>query len=234
VPGYDVRGYAYGGWITDDALHCRAKGVMDAGMLRVGHVPQKEDTGGPVTVRATVDDRSEAGLASVELRYRVDGGAWTTVPLTGVGGDEYEAEIPAVATDATIDYSVLASDLTGREEGHPRTAPDGWHTFRMLGDPTGIEALAAETAGPRAFPNPFTNLTRFSFELRFPDRVELTVHDVAGRRVRRIAAGEFPAGRHELEWDARNESGRPVPAGVYFFRLKAAGIVHSRPVVLTR
>ncbi len=234
MPGYDVRGYIYGGFITDDALHCRAKGVMDAGMLRVAHVPVKDDTVGPVTIAATVDDRSEAGLAAVELRYRVDGGAWATLSMASVGGDDYEATIPGAGADVVVDYYVLASDLTGREEGYPRVAPAGWCTFNMLTPPVGVDVVGAPDAEPIAYPNPFENLTRFAFELRFPGEVELTVHDVAGRRVRDLAHGTFDAGRHVLEWDARDETGRPVPSGVYFFRLRAAGIVHSRPVVLTR
>ncbi len=238
APGYTVLGYAYGGWLTDDALHCRTKGVMDAGMLRVAHVPVVGETPGPVTIRAEVDDRSEAGLAAVELRYRVDGGSWTNVSMTPVGGDDYEASIPASAVEAPIDYYVLASDLTGREEGHPRPAPAGWHTFTRLADATGVDALgdagAAADAGPNAYPNPFTDRTHFAFELKFAESIELDVYDVTGRRIRELGRGRREAGRHELQWDARDDAGRPVPSGVYFFRLRAAGIVHSQPVVLTR
>ncbi len=236
APGYSVLGYTYGGWLTDDALHCRTKGVMDVGMLRVAHVPVVDDTAGPIAIRAEVDDRSEAGLAAVELRYRVDGGVWTSVSMAPVGGDEYEASIPASSVDATIDYFVLASDLTGREEGHPRPAPAAWHTFTRLGDATGVEAVpgAGEGEGPRAYPNPFMNRTRFEFDLAYAGTVELAVYDVTGRRVRELVRGRREAGRHELQWDARDDAGRPVPSGVYFFRLRAAGIVHSRPVVLTR
>ena len=143
APGYEVLGYTYGGWLTDDALHCRAKGVMDTGMLRVAHVPVKEDTEGPVAVRAFVDDRSEAGLAAIELRYRLDGGSWTTLSMTPVGADEYEAVIPASGVGAAVDYYVLASDLTGREEGHPRPAPAGWHSFNLLGSVTTAGDLGA-------------------------------------------------------------------------------------------
>jgi hypothetical protein len=35
-------------------------------------------------------------------------------------------------------------------------------------------------------------------------------------------------------WDGRDDAGRPLPSGVYYYRLRAAGLVYSRPVVLTR
>ncbi len=57
----------------------------------------------------------------------------------------------------------------------------------------------------------------------FPRRrgCELTVHDVAGRVVRRLDGGALPAGRHPIAWDARDDGGRRVPAGVYLVRLAA-------------
>ncbi len=234
APGYIVRGYAYGGWLTDDALHCRAKGVMDAGMLRVAHVPVVGDVAGPVVIRALVDDRSLQGIASVDLHYRLDGGSWTALGMSAVGGDEYEAMIPASSVEAIADYYVLASDRSGREEGSPRVAPDAWHTFTLLPSGTGVGDRVADGRAPLAFPNPFLDRTRFSFELKHPDRVELAVYDVAGRRVRHLLAERRDSGLHEIEWDGRDETGRRVPSGVYYFRLRAAGIVHTRPVVLTR
>ncbi|GJM43997.1 MAG: hypothetical protein DHS20C21_08390 [Gemmatimonadota bacterium] len=234
APGYDVRGYPYGGWLTDDALHCRTKGILDAGMLRVAHVPIRADVEGPVLIEALVDDRSETGITAVDLRYRADGGAWTTVAMTSAGGDDWEGAIPGVVVDTNIDYYVLAADASGREEGHPRVAPAAWHSFTMLASATDAPTLRAGAAEPRAFPNPFRDRVQFSFELRSPDSIELAVYDVAGRHVRDLAQGPRAAGPHQIAWDGRDASGRRVPAGVYYFRLRGLGIQHSRPVVITR
>jgi agmatine/peptidylarginine deiminase len=217
MPGYDVRGYYYSGWRTDDALHCRAKGVMDSAMLRVAHVPIREQSVGPVLVQ----------------HYRFAGDDWRTVAMANVGGDDWEGTIPGPASDTTVDYYGLAGDATGREEGSPRVAPDHWHDFPILAGATGA-AVVTSDAGPAAFPNPFRDRTHFRFELKYPDRVQLAVYDVRGRLVRRLVDGQRPAGATEIDWDGRDDDGRPVPAGVYFFRLRAAGIAHARPVVLTK
>lgn len=177
LPGYDVRGYVFGQFITDDALHCRAMGVADRHMLRVAHVPVRDEQQGPVLLSAFVDDRSETGIAFVDLHYRFAGGGWQTLAMTSLGSDQYEASIPPPPAATTVDYYVLAGDLSGREEGAPRSAPAGWYTFSILPNPaTAIPAeLAgrdAPTAGVR--PNPFRTETRFSFELRFPERVSLS------------------------------------------------------------
>lgn len=233
LPGYDVRGYAYTGFITDDALHCRAMGIADRSMLRVAHVPIREQQTGPVAVSAFVDDRSETGISFVDLHYRFAGGGWQTAAMTSTGPDQYEASIPPPPLATTVDYYVLAGDLSGREEGMPRSAPTGWYTFSILPNPaTSVAAVAGDGIAARLGPNPFRTQTRFSFELRYPDRVVLSVHDVSGRLVRRLADGERPAGRSELVWDGRDDGGAQAAAGVYYFRLRAAGIAYSRPVVL--
>jgi hypothetical protein len=101
-----------------------------------------------------------------------------------------------------------------------------------MGSATGAPVVAE--GGEALFPNPFRDRTRFRFELRFPERVELAVYDVRGRLVRRLVDGERPAGTTEVDWDGRDDAGRRVAAGVYWFRLRAAGLRHARPVVLTK
>jgi len=49
------------------------------------------------------------------------------------------------------------------------------------------------------------------------------VRDVTGRRVRVMAEGRQPAGRHTLVWDLCDAAGCRVPAGVYLVELAANG-----------
>ena len=235
LPGWDVRAHAYAGWLTDDALHCRVMGVPDRFMLRVAHVPIGEATMGPVAVVATVDARSGAAVEFVDLVWRFAGGDWVTTPMAPLGGARFSAQVPAPPVDTGCDYYVLARDLTGREEGSPRVAPAAWHSFPILANPaSAVDPLAGVPASTAVAPNPFRDETRFSFELRSVDRVRLDVFDVAGRAVRRLVDGMRPAGAHRIVWDGRDDAGRPAVAGVYYFRLRAAGLSYTRPVVLTR
>jgi agmatine/peptidylarginine deiminase len=237
LPGYDVRGYTYGGFITDDALHCRAIGIMDKLMLRVAHVPVVETQTEDVELTAFVDDRSGAGVTSVDLHYRYDQGPWIVEPMTGIGGDLYSATLPApaVPTAALVstDYYIHATDASGRAEGVPRMEPAGWFTFDF--DVATDAPVVVSTADEgKAFPNPFRNSTTFEFTLRYPDVVHLSVYDVRGRLVRKLTDDTWDAGQHRIEWDGRDEEGHEAPAGMYYFRLRAAGIAYSRPVALVR
>jgi hypothetical protein len=71
-----------------------------------------------------------------------------------------------------------------------------------------------------AVPNPFRQVTDISYLLPQAGRVELRIHDVAGRLVRTLSSGEWrPAGQNTLTWDGLTEMGTHAPAGVYLAEL---------------
>ncbi len=84
------------------------------------------------------------------------------------------------------------------------------------------------------FPNPFNPSTHIPFELTRGGRVVLSVYDVAGRRVRAVLDRELPAGLHEAEWDGKDEAGRSVASGVYFYRMQAGAETETRRMVLLK
>ncbi len=62
----------------------------------------------------------------------------------------------------------------------------------------------------------------------------LTIYDVSGRLIRRLVNGTYPAGVHQVVWDARDESGAPVASGVYLYRLNVRGLVSGKTFRQTR
>ncbi len=62
--------------------------------------------------------------------------------------------------------------------------------------------------------------------------VSLAIHDLAGRRVRRLTHARAEAGSHRAVWDGRDDAGRRLPSGVYRARLAVAGRVAERRLVL--
>jgi hypothetical protein len=49
-------------------------------------------------------------------------------------------------------------------------------------------------------------------------RMQVSIYDVAGRKVRTLADRVFPAGEHTLQWDGTDDAGGKVARGVYFVR----------------
>ncbi len=84
-------------------------------------------------------------------------------------------------------------------------------------------------------PNPFNPSTTISYELAAPADVTLAVYDMAGKLVRMLVAGEPVAvGAHELTWNGRDDAGLAAPAGVYFCRLEAGGVVQAQRMTLLK
>jgi hypothetical protein len=106
-----------------------------------------------------------------------------------------------------------------------------------------IEALASPVSAPpaasggaaevAAFPNPFRSSTEIRFAVPRPQAVDVTLHDVAGRRVRTLAL-RAATGTSGVTWDGRDDAGRELPAGLYFWRAAGEDVSASGRVARLR
>ena len=96
--------------------------------------------------------------------------------------------------------------------------------------PPAASRLALEAPAP----NPSRGEVRMTLELPSPTGIDAGIYDLTGRRIRALESGPLAAGRHTLNWDGRDQSGRSVPAGVYFARVESALGVRSRSIVRER
>nr|MBC8424230.1 hypothetical protein [bacterium] len=81
-------------------------------------------------------------------------------------------------------------------------------------------------------PTPFNPSPRVAFSLEKPQRIRLSVHDLAGRLVRTLIDGTRPFGHGSVIWDGRDEQGRSLPTGSYIVRFATKTVVESRKVTL--
>lgn len=81
-------------------------------------------------------------------------------------------------------------------------------------------------------PNPSRGTTSFALALARDQRVEVSVYDLAGRRVAELHHGTLPAGEHAFAWDGRGRDGARVAAGLYLVRFTAADRSDVRRLVL--
>ena len=54
-------------------------------------------------------------------------------------------------------------------------------------------------------------------------RVRVELYNALGQEVAVLLDAPLPPGTHEVTWDGRDASGRPVASGLYFYRLVAPG-----------
>ena len=73
------------------------------------------------------------------------------------------------------------------------------------------------------YPNPFNPSTTISFSIPEESKVELTVYNIKGQKIKNLADNEFDAGQHSVAWNGVDESGKLVGSGIYFYKLKVNG-----------
>jgi len=81
-------------------------------------------------------------------------------------------------------------------------------------------------------PNPFNSSTQLNVGLPKASDVRVDVYDVAGRRVRTLTERAVPSGWRQIPFAPRDDSGRPLASGVYFYRVRAAGTTITRRMVI--
>jgi hypothetical protein len=83
-------------------------------------------------------------------------------------------------------------------------------------------------------PNPFNPSTTIRYELAAASDVRVLVYDAAGRQVRRLVDTREGAGSHSVTFDGRDDAGRPMASGVYFYRLETGTTTQTRKMVLLK
>jgi len=84
-------------------------------------------------------------------------------------------------------------------------------------------------------PNPFNPETTIRYEVPAGGgHVEVQIVDVSGRLVRTLVDGSQTEGPKSIDWDGRDDAGRQVATGVYFYRLVAPGIEESKKMLLLK
>ena len=89
------------------------------------------------------------------------------------------------------------------------------------------------------YPNPFNPETWIPYHLSDTSDVAITIYDVRGRVVRRLALGYKQAGYYTdrssaAYWDGRNELGEPVASGIYFYSLTTDNFTATRLMLILK
>ncbi len=139
-----------------------------------------------------------AGFNAVRLRFRVQTDNASQLPRRGWFVDDIKIRLSGIVA------------VEERETSRP---------------------LPATFALQQNYPNPFARhhavggslnaATSIRFDLPVAAEVDITIYDLLGQRVATLAMGRKPAGAHVAVWQGRNELGRAVANGIYFYRMRA-------------
>ncbi|HEX7880495.1 MAG TPA: FG-GAP-like repeat-containing protein, partial [Candidatus Eisenbacteria bacterium] len=174
--------------------------------------------------------KTENVIEGGPLLWDLDGDGLTEVCVQSYDQRMYVWDSPAPFTPASCPWPMFGHDSR-------RTGVMGNPIFIVTGTPEGEGSPRVPLELAQNSPNPFQPMTTIRFA-RAPGSgsvaATLSVFDPSGRLVRRLFEGDVAEGTHEVRWDGRDDSGSPLPSGVYFYKLTAGSHSVTRKMTLTR
>ena len=84
------------------------------------------------------------------------------------------------------------------------------------------------------YPNPFNPTTSIRYYLPENSHIKVTIYDLLGSTIKNIADDFRYFGYHKHQWDATNNQGQPVSAGVYLYTIEAGDFRQTKRMVLLK
>jgi hypothetical protein len=84
------------------------------------------------------------------------------------------------------------------------------------------------------YPNPFNPITTLRYNLPETGLVNITIYDMLGRQVKTLVNQRQDAGYRSIIWDATNDYGKPVSAGIYLYQIQAGEYISTKKMVLLK
>ena len=201
---------------TDDALLFNS--VVAGDKIEGWSIPATETENGDVLVFGFSFSGAETDIGEGVLVY-------VTFDVVGNVGDQVTFWLGG-------EGGVRLSD--GEAENVTCSYPDADApvTFNMLGVDAAFGGIPTEIALLQNYPNPFNPVTTIDFQLVESSPVELVIYNVLGQKVAILVNREISAGYHHIQWDGRNEFGKAMASGVYFYSLKTDGFFDQKKMLL--
>ena len=173
------------------------------------------------------DNESEQG--PLHLGFKLNGNG-EHLALYTVDGDSLIDEISFGTQDVDISY--------GRY-------PDGGDNWGFM-DPTPNEpnsetlTLGQSSLSPKTFtlhqnyPNPFNPSTTLQYDLLNDEFVNITIYDMLGNVINNLVNDNQNSGYKSVQWDATNNQGQQVSAGVYLYSIEAGDFRQTKKMILLK
>jgi len=207
-------------------------GVNELGTIRT--LPMTLSGAATVTFKV----RSYGLPAGQPLRVEYfDSDTWQWVLLQTIiatGGSSSPLEEVQLAVPASAAGPYFAVRFSA--DGNGGDWNDEWHLDDVSIDQSTSSVPGLQGSGliTAVAPNPFNPQTTVTFNLAFAGPVDVTIRDLQGRLVKRLAKREFPAGEHRIAWSGRDDTGKPAASGAYLVQLVTADRVETAKVALLK
>jgi hypothetical protein len=137
----------------------------------------------------------------------------------------------------TYVLTVTAQCLAGEKPGAPEHSTQvvlSVHKSTDVGDWTDSPNAPKGFVLLQNRPNPFNEQTLISYVLLQDRHVKLSIYSVLGKRIRSVVDEYQSAGFHQVGWDAKDDGGRDIASGVYFYNMRVGRFSETKKMILMR
>ncbi|MCB0280777.1 MAG: T9SS type A sorting domain-containing protein, partial [Calditrichaeota bacterium] len=108
--------------------------------------------------------------------------------------------------------------------------------YRLTTHADSFENRRADTFSTvQNYPNPFNPTTTIHFYLSSETQVSLKIYNNLGQIIRTLINEQLmPASQYNFEWDGKNQHGKTVSSGIYFYQLKSGKSVITKKMLLIK
>ncbi|UCE66002.1 MAG: immune inhibitor A [Candidatus Zixiibacteriota bacterium] len=183
-------------------------------------------------------------FAQLAVRYVTDG----SLAYPGLYADDFYP-VETFENEVILGSDIIQTEflVTGRQNGEyyylarAKDAEDQWSGYSnreaaIVNAPTSIDdpIIPMSLALDQNYPNPFNPQTSILYTIPEKSFVELSIYNILGMKVRTLIDSEIGAGEYTVIFNGRDDSGSPVSAGIYFYRLKTDTGSLTRKMVLIK
>jgi len=203
---------------------------------------QVKITGGPAVQGGTDIAVSGAAISPVSSGLKVHSGSGdlTHSSSQDFSGGElvFEFELTAPANPGTVTLAAVGNSVNGTGS----TGGDQWNFApdKLVTIQDAVSIFGDRTFTPdkpqlhQNYPNPFNPQTIIEFDLADSGPASLAVYNSAGSKVRTLADNVFSAGSYRFAWNGRDDSGRLLSSGVYFYHLKTTNFYEVKRMLFIK
>ena len=98
----------------------------------------------------------------------------------------------------------------------------------------GNEQLPTKFGISQNYPNPFNPTTTLKYQLPEFSAVNISIYDMLGNLVRTLVNTSESPGYKSVQWNATNNQGEPVSAGVYLYKIQAGDFIDTKKMILLK
>jgi hypothetical protein len=127
-------------------------------------------------------------------------------------------------------YEVRAMDAQGQWSGYSNRERAVVHPNVGITEPLLPSALTLN----QNYPNPFNPTTTISFSLPHKSYAELDVYSITGAKINTLLNSQLAAGNYNIIFTGKDDNGKSLSTGVYFYRLVVNGQILTRKMILLK